>query len=67
MIIGIVTGVICGLYICVFGMWAFLKGQSSAMVIKMGGLPGRKTAKEEKGGGSPSYSEQLGAMFKGTC
>jgi len=57
------SGVLCGAFVGVFGIWAFLKGQSSAVICRMGGVPEFKTSKRKAGKGTPDISEQIGAMF----
>lgn len=57
------TGVLCGAFVSVFGIWAFLKGQSSAVICQMGGVPEFKTSKRKSEKGTSDISEQIGAMF----
>lgn len=63
MTIGI--GVIIGGLVCVFGMWAFLRGQSTMLVILSGGKPALfepKAHGDEQGG----LAAQLQSMFRDT-
>jgi hypothetical protein len=57
----VMAGAATGCGVCAFGMWAFLKGQSAAILVKMGGLPIRSRAETDA---SPSIARQLGEMFK---
>ncbi|HEX3026407.1 MAG TPA: hypothetical protein VHR42_04165 [Clostridia bacterium] len=66
------TGVFTGGCVCVFGMWAFLKGQRSMFQIKNGEAPTELfAAKAIRGGGEksggesdqPDIAEQLRSMF----
>lgn len=64
-----VVSILLGAAVCLFGIWAFLKGQRSMLQIKSGGLPDSLFPKElprgEKNapGNRPTLSEQLQAMF----
>jgi hypothetical protein len=63
----VAAGAFTGCGVCAFGMWAFLKGQSAAILVKQGGLPGAFSARgksETDSGASQSLAEQLEAMFK---
>lgn len=63
----VAAGVAVGCGVCTFGMWAFLKGQSAAVLVNRGGLPDAfLTRGKSKANSSASLNlaEQLEAMFK---
>lgn len=55
----LLAGAGTGAAVCVFGMWAFLKGQSSMLEIHAGGRP---RLREQKPPGD-GLSGQLAALF----
>lgn len=66
--LSVLSGAVVGCGVCAFGMWAFLKGQREAIVVKSGGVPdtcliGRPKATSNS---SLSIAEQLNSMFKTT-
>lgn len=61
----VTAGILCGLFVCIFGMWAFLKGLSSAMTVRAGGQPRLVDQREKANSGSPSLSEQINSIFGG--
>jgi hypothetical protein len=63
----VAAGTVTGCGVCAFGMWAFLRGQSAAILVKNGGLPDMFPGREKdetESGASQSLAEQLEAMFK---
>ena len=63
----VTAGAATGCGVCAFGMWAFLKGQSAAILVRSGGVPDNLLARRTKKtdcDGSPSLADQLGSMFK---
>lgn len=35
----IIAGIICGMVVCAFGMWCFIKGQQNAIALNRNELP----------------------------
>lgn len=67
----VLEGVFIGGIVCVFGMWAFLKGQRCMMQIQNGAVPDdlihferRKAGPGEKETGEPDLAEQFRSMFE---
>lgn len=66
-LISVIAGAAVGCGVCAFGMWAFLKGVSSAILAGDGGLPDSCLSRQKKSDAersSPSIAQQFSSMFK---
>lgn len=53
------AGAVAGMLVCLFGMWAFLRGLAAGMDVAAGGRPRLRERRAETGG-----EDDLGAQVK---
>lgn len=60
---GLLAGVVSGVGICLFGMWAFLKGQATMLDTKQGMRPQLFQRPPHADGRTDDLSRQVRALF----
>lgn len=60
---GLLAGASAGIAVCLFGMWAFLKGQATMLDIRQGMRPRLLERTVRGDGGTDDLSRQVRALF----